>query len=345
MNKKQIIQKYLLSSNAYDSELLQNLLDLIEDDIKKIYTHPQKNKYCHEKNNKVLALIENYVSGFDDTNAGEILLTLINLPVIAKELKKNIEQNIDDASGLSILLSRNNTDEYMKSVFMKGYNTLYSVTNDKEIGINMYYECERFIDSLVLEFKQNIEPMIDENNLVYDDLLYMRRLFLNLANRNDNYSFVECEKCERDDCTYTRCETLPRKNAHEQEFLRYNSRVKLITKILEQKDVKNEEIQALSTKGLDGIIRRLYDLAESGDKSGTKKIEFVGEHKIFSIISAQRFGKILKRRYTEDTYLNDKDIYYMLRVGIDPQSIFGGDKLLDDLKKIKDAYSEDESLK
>ena len=28
----------------------------------------------------------------------------------------------------------------------------------------MYYECERFIDSLVLEFKQNIEPMINEGS-------------------------------------------------------------------------------------------------------------------------------------------------------------------------------------
>ena len=164
MNNEEIIQKYLLSGNEYERYALLQIIETLKIDFKKLYESPDEKieanvKTFKKKHPEISILIDEYVSGLDDTNVGEILLFLNSLPAIAKEIQKDTEKGLKDVGGISKLVSRDKTNSYMKNVFGIGYDTLYKNVNNNQIGMNMYYECEKFIDSLVLEFKQNIAPM------------------------------------------------------------------------------------------------------------------------------------------------------------------------------------------
>ena len=344
-----LLDNYLITNNEYESTLLMQILEHVKNDIQAIYMKERtgrgfsKNQLV-EMTEDVKESVIDYVQGFDDTNAGEILLFLSNLPKIANEISENIEEH-DEMSGINQISARDKVDYYMKNVFEYGYKTLYSNVDDKQIGVNLYYQCEKFIDALVLEFKQNLMPMIDKNNLVYDDIIYLRRHLINLSNDKENYSFVECNNCTREDCVaYTVCDTLSRVKAHEKLHKKYKQQIELLDTKLQNGFLSSEDYLKFGEGEDWSLIGKLVKLNPDTD-NGNKQIQFTGHHKIFSVISAQRFEKILKRRYNGDAYEKDKDIYYMLRTGINPDELFDGDSLLEKVNDIHLAYSGNENSK
>ena len=349
MNSLDLVKSNLITNDEYEENLLACIIDRISQDIFNLYLNAKKGeRYTSEDIKKLTKeakdLVSEYIYCIDDTNVGEILLLLSKLPSISNQICREIEKE-NNYSGVSQIIAHDCVDEYMGEIFKSGYDTLYENNDNKKIGINLYCECEKFVDALVLEFKQNLEPMINQSNLVFDDIIYLRRTLENLANRNDNYSFDECNTCKRDDCTYTMCSVLSRKNSHEQELYRYRKQIKVIDDMLKDGYISKENRQLLGNSKHDDLIRKLEAVAGNERIDKHKTIQFTGHSKIFSIISAERFGKILKKRYTEEAYLKDKDIYYMLLTGINPQEVFSGDSLLSKIEDIKNVYSDSESSK
>lgn len=350
MDTVKLLDECFVANNEYEINLIAQIIDYMYKDISNIYLKERSgNGYSSSRvvnlSNNVKTEVENYVQGFDDTNAGEILLFLSNLPKVSELICNDIEKQCEDISGIEQLSARDKVDMYMKEVFNAGYKALYDGVDEKQIGVNLYYQCEKFIDALVLEFKQNLLPMIDKENLVFDDILYYRRHLINLANNNENFSFVACEKCNRDDCTsYTVCSELPRVTNHQNLLKKYKKQIYLLDKKIEDGAISPEDYLSISTGDDWSLIKKLVNIEYPKDNSH-KKVQFNGQHKIFSIISAERFEKILKRRYTGEAYEKDKDIYYMLSVGIDANEIFSGDNLLKKVNDIHLAYNEEENSK
>ena len=90
-------------------------------------------------------------------------------------------------------------------------------------------------------------------------------------------------------------------------------------------------------------MKKLLNVKPTGTDKDHKKIDLTDNNKLFSIISAERFGKIVKRRYNGKGYEKDKDIYYMLLVGINPNEMFHGDNLIETIEKVKQAYNNENS--
>ena len=350
MDNITLIDKYLIVNNEYEVNAINQILEMIERDISFIYMNERSglnltiNK-ASELAEEVSGNLVDYVNGFDDSNAGEILLLLSKLPLIANNICLNIEKNTDLMNGITQISARDKVDAYMKKVFNSGYQALYHDLNDKQIGVNLYYQCEKFIDALVLEFKQNILPMIDNENLVFDDIFYFRRYLINLMNNNENYEFFECSNCSRDDCTYTLCSVLPKVKSHNETHDTLNKQINFLNKLIDGQNVSEQQINALGNSKYAQMIKNLMSVAGKESSEEHKKIKFIGKPKIFSIISAERFEKILKRRYTGEAYEKDNDIYYMLITGINPYEEFQGDELLVNIKKIYEAYNNEQSVK
>lgn len=349
MNNIALIEKHLIVNNEYEATIINQILEMMKRDIEVLYMNERSGQNMTSQRAEELAEeikinICDYVMSFDDTNAGEILLFLSKLPAIANDMCLDIENNIDEINGITQISARDKVDSYMKQVFECGYETLYGELNDKQIGVNMYYQCEKFIDALVLEFKQNVSPMIDKDNLVFDDLIYYRRLLINILNNNENYEFIECNDCKRDDCTYTLCSVLPKVKYHNETHANLTKQIQLLNQLINGDGITEKQFNNLGNNKHDEMIKRFVNIANNPSINEHKKIEFVGHPKIFSIISAERFEKILKRRYTGEAYEKDKDIYYMLSVGIEPREVFNGDNLLKNIKDIHEAYSGEQNI-
>ena len=343
MEAKDFIKKNLIVNSKKEEQELLDIVDEIIIDFETICQYAENgmhlNKYDFEESKGIIKKINTYVERYHKTNIGGVLLFLNKLPVLANEFFKQYQELNEVPKNIA----EDSVESYIKVMFNHAHTTLFEKIDEKQIGVLLYQQCEKFIDALVFEFKQDISPMIDKNDLVYDDIFYLRRLLVNLANNNENYSFSECEKCTRDECDlYTKCRTLPDKMMHEKESFRLRTRIKILDNVIDGGSISKIEQDQLQKDEQGKLILKLVNLPKYSEKH--KKVKFSGESKIFSIISAQRFDKILENRYNKEAYKKDKDIYYILRSGVD-SSIFKGDLLFENMQELKNVYNIEENEK
>ena len=343
MTESNIIKNHLIVNDEYEIDLITRILKRMNKDIFSIYNAVKRESHdaVEEIINTTAGIIKNideYVGGVDDSNTSKILLFLNKLPIIANEICQEVEEEQENLNGVNVLIARDNVNKYMKKIFLAGYDRLYKFQGKEQVATYLYYECEKFIDAMVLEFKEDISQMIDENNLVYDDLYYVRRLVKNKENANDNTIPIPCVGC---DTNCKRCKHFPDKEQHQAHTDKYRKLSKILDERLETGAV-SEEIRTLNDRDhLERLVKKVV-LIEKPENGGHKPIQFKCNPKIFSIISAERFDKILRRRYNLKDYKKDRDIYYILHHGIDV-SMFTGDKLLSNIETIHDAYIQSES--
>ena len=339
MNTKAIIDEHLIINDEYEQDLITRILKRMSRDIASIYDATKRNsdsEVCRIINSTTQPeeYIEEYVGGFDDSNTGKILLFLSKLPVISRQISQKHEE--ENMSGIAQIIAREKVDEYTSKLFNAGYKRLYKDMGEDFVAKHLYYECEKFIDALVLEYKQDLTPMINVNNLVYDDIFYLRRTCINLANNNENKSIAECIDCDKD-CTYIHCNILNKKVVQENNLHEYKRCIALLDAKLNNQIIPQDQLKRIGRDDLSEMVKKVC-LKNFDDAVLSKKILFQCNPKIFSIISAERFDKILKRRYNQKDYEKDKDIYLMLHSGID-FSLFTGDELLKNIAKINEAYT------
>ncbi len=339
MDIKKIVDEYLIVNSADDEYVYNTVVSRMAEDISAIYaatcngSELSLKKITHN-NGFLKKLIQEYVGcGCDDSNMGKTLLFLRSLPAIADHIENNIEKANSNISGTEHIVAKDNVDQYVQDLFIAGYNRLYKYEDRAQIGYHLYYECEKLIDMLVLEFKKDISKMIDENNLVYDDLYYVRRM---LKNQENHLSNVEIEACVDCDSNCKWCKTFPERHSMNESLNMCRDYLAILDKKIMTGSVDQKDLQKIKDSSTGRMVRTVCTLEP--DKFEHKKIHYSASPQILSITSAQRFEKILKRRYNDEAYRKDKDIYYILANGIDAKNIFMGDALLDDLDQIYRSY-------
>ena len=110
----------------------------------------------------------------------------------------------------------------------------------------------------------------------------------------------------------------------------------ILDKKIRGDELTEEDFRRIRNVDGGNLVREVCAL-EPGD-GDHKQIHYQASPQKLSIISAQRFEKILKRRYTSEAYRKDRDIYYIISNGIDAKNIFTGDMLLDNLDKLYLSY-------
>jgi len=344
MDVNAIINKNLIINDEYERDIIFRIIDKIGKDIASIYNAVSRDsgKSLELTINDTKTLkneISEYVGGIDDSNTGKILLFLSKLPVIANDIASQIEKEKNQNNGINTIVSRDNVDVYIKNLFLCGYEKLYQYQEKRQVATYLYYECEKFIDALVLEFKKDISYMIDPDNMVYDDIYLIRRLIKNRENELDNYTPPACVNCDTN-CNH--CKHLPEKDSIRSETDSCIELIKIIDKKLQNQPVDDEVKKLYTGNKLHELVKNIISLEPDGKH---KDIQFKCDPKIFSVISAERFEKIIKRRYNDvEAYGKDRDIYYILKNCIDSR-VFTGDELLSDIDKIYEAYTSLENIK
>ncbi|MBQ9790449.1 MAG: hypothetical protein IJW24_02520 [Clostridia bacterium] len=339
MDIKTIIDEHLIVNSADDEFVFSNVVSQMYRDIVAMYDASKRksefamNKIIRDADVVKKFIVEYVGCGCDDANMGKTLLFLSKLPAIAEIIEDEIEDSRSDIKGVDQIVARDNVDKYVRELFVAGYKRLYAYEDRKQIGYHLYYECEKLIDMLVLEFKKDIEHMIDPENLVYDDLYYVRRMIKNRENALSNNEIRECVDCDKN-CNY--CKTFPERKALSSSLAECRELLAILDKKIMDGFVPEEDLARLRNGGNGGLVKKVCMLAPEGFEH--KKIGYKASPQRLSIISAQRFEKILKRRYNSEAYRKDKDIYYILYHGIDAKEIFTGDTLLDDLDELYASY-------
>ena len=340
MTAEDLLEKHLIANNAYEYDLLYRVvLQMIHDEGEIFSSVKSKIKSqtptTSAARKKASCCVQEYVSLCDETNAGNILLFLTKLPVLAREIVDYYSGDcVKDAFYVQF---DGAVMAYLKDLFMAGYNELFK-NGENEVLFWLYYECERFVDALVLEMKSDISPMIDFKKPVKDDMVYLRRLLLNMVYDKQQSSRKECVDCNKDDCQY--CRVLPIKSSRDRNIRGDLRLVNILTQRLKGKEIDDDAFAGTADADYIKEVKKLVK-TELLDKQ--KKIVFCGNHKIFSTISAQRFDKIIKKRYNDSSYSQDRDIYYMLGCGIQPDRVFFGDDLIKNIHLLYEAYNvEDE---
>lgn len=344
MDIKTLVEEHLVVNNQDDLDTYMTIVSAMQRDISALYEAARigNNRIFQgilDDSDKVKSVISDYSGGgVDDANMGKILLLLNKIPVLAECIKRDIESRGLNLKGVEQIVAHDHIDEYVKGLFLSGYERLYKYETREQIATHLYYECEKFIDALVLEFKKDISHMIDKNNLVFDDVFYVRRLLKNLENTVQNNMVPECVGCDKN-CN--RCKSLPEKTAYQDTLYRYRA----LTMIMDEK-INNGHVD-LSKHGKNMIepygtlIRGVCALTPNDGPHKTIQLGLKPQN--MSIISAKRFEKIIKRRYNEEAYRKDRDIYYILYHGINAEEIFTGDDLLENIEDLYLSYTQNNS--
>ena len=342
MSPEELISKHLIVHDDYEYDMLVQIVSQMMHDIGSIYAAVKSGSKVKVSQKKLgeggaSDCIRDFASRIDESNTSGILLFLTKLPVIAREI---VDFYCNDrGNGYTHIELENRTMSYLKDLFMAGYDEVIKL-GEKQLLINLYIECEKFIDALVVELKSDISPMIDFKKPTRDDLMYLRRLLKNIINCNEQTRKNECAECAKDDCLYCNVQALKAgldKNTKSNELL-----IDILEKKLKGETITEEMFATIPSSEYKKHVKHFVSAELSG---GHKKIVFMGQPENFSCISAERFGKILKKRYNDLGYASDRDIYYMLANGIDAQSVFFGDDLMKNIHLLYEAYTGQETEK
>ena len=140
-----LLNRYFIINDNYERGLLSRIVGGMGQDICALYESVRRNNTDKRdsivtKTNPILNQVTAYVQDIGDTNTGKILLFVTSLPSIARDICNNIEESQNNINAMQSLTARNYVDEYVKTLFMAGYDSIYKDRDKKQA---LYFRCIR----------------------------------------------------------------------------------------------------------------------------------------------------------------------------------------------------------